>query len=206
VPTSNYEDNVFINCPFDPSYSELFPALVFVVKDCGFVPRCALEASDSSESRIQKLYRIISESKYGIHDLSRTELGANRLPRFNMPLELGIFLGAKTFGSRPHREKGCLILDRSKFRYQKFCSDLAGNDPKSHANRPRTAVIVVRNWLKDIRREELLPGGEKIYERYRAFKRDLPLLCSSSSLNCNALAFNDLTTIMDEWLRANPLS
>jgi len=39
---------------------------------------------------------IIRDSQFGIHDVSRVELDdANRLPRFNMPLELGLFLRAK---------------------------------------------------------------------------------------------------------------
>jgi hypothetical protein len=42
---------------------------------------------DGSETRIDKLYRIVEASRFGIHDLSRTELDAvNNLPRFNMPL------------------------------------------------------------------------------------------------------------------------
>lgn len=39
-----------------------------------------------------------------------------------MPLELGIFLGAKRFGTGEQKKKACLILDRDPFRYQKFTS------------------------------------------------------------------------------------
>ena len=54
---------------------------------------------DGGQTRIDKLYGLIEACRYGIHDLSRTELDATpRLPRFNMPLELGIFLGAKRYG------------------------------------------------------------------------------------------------------------
>jgi len=42
-----HEDSVFVNCPFDEEYEELFDAIVFAVHDCGFVARCALEAIDS---------------------------------------------------------------------------------------------------------------------------------------------------------------
>jgi hypothetical protein len=86
--------DVFINCPFDADFLPRFQALVFAVRACGFRVRCALEMDDGGETRIDKLYRIIEESRYSIHDLSRTELDpVNALPRFNMPLELGIFLG-----------------------------------------------------------------------------------------------------------------
>jgi len=48
---------------------------------------------------VDKLYGLIEACRYGIHDLSRTELDkSHQLPRFNMPLELGIFLGARRYG------------------------------------------------------------------------------------------------------------
>jgi hypothetical protein len=123
-----YEDRVFVNCPFDEEYEELFDAIVFAVHDSGFVARCALEASDSGEARIDKILAIIAKCKFGIHGISRTELSKNtKLPRFNMPLVLGLFLGAKTFGRRGPRAKVCLILDRQKYRYQKFCSEIFFN-------------------------------------------------------------------------------
>ncbi len=202
---SRYEYNVFINCPFDPQYSELFPCLVFAVKDCGFIPRCALELNNSGEARIEKLYRIIRESKYGIHDISRTELNRHGLPRFNMPLELGIFLGASKYGVNKQKRKICLILDRKQYRYQNFCSDLAGNDLQAHKDSPRQAVIIVRDWFRNANRRTEFPGGETIYKRYKAFEKDLPLLCDTKLLNRNALLFNDLTTMIDEWLESNPL-
>jgi hypothetical protein len=90
---NNYLNNVFINCPFDSDYLELRNALVFTIFDCGFIPRCALEEDDGGMVRFEKIKQIIKESKFGIHDLSRTELDIeNYLPRFNMPLELGVFI------------------------------------------------------------------------------------------------------------------
>jgi hypothetical protein len=120
---AQYEQSVFVNVPFDNRYVKLFHALVFAVHDCGFVCRCALESDDGSDVRFDKLVTIIRSCRYGIHDISRTTLdGANRLPRFNMPLELGLFLGAKRFGSAEQQRKTCLILERDPYRYQKFCS------------------------------------------------------------------------------------
>jgi hypothetical protein len=200
-----YDKSVFINCPFDRQYAKLFPALVFTVQDCGFIARSALETSDSGESRIEKLYRIILESQYGIHDLSRTELNKDRLPRFNMPLELGIFLGAKKFGSGKQKQKICLILDREKFRYQKFCSDLSGNDPMAHQNHPAAAVRLVRDWLQDTNQTTRFPGGDSIFRRYTLFEKDIPPLCASQRLRREDLTFNDLTFIIQRWLTAHPL-
>lgn len=118
---------MFLNVPFDRRYRDLFNALVFTIHHCRFVARCALEVDDGSQVRVDKLYGIIDECQYGVHDLSRVTLdSANRLPRFNMPLELGIFLGAKRFGGAHHRNKRALILDRDQWRYQTYCSDIAG--------------------------------------------------------------------------------
>ena len=103
---SRLQEQVFINVPFDRQYTKLFRALVFAVEDCGFHARCALDTEDGGQPRIHRLYKIIRESSLGIHDISRTTLdGSNRLPRFNMPLELGLFLGAKHFGDRLQRKK-----------------------------------------------------------------------------------------------------
>ena len=52
------------------------------------MPRSTLEHDDASQVRIEKIYRLIGSSAFGIHDVSRTEPDAeNQLPRFNMPLE-----------------------------------------------------------------------------------------------------------------------
>ena len=109
MKSTHYNDNVFINCPFDLAYKPLLDAIVFAVHDCGFVARCALEEGDASQVRIDKIYSIIEDCRYGIHDISRTELDeTSRLPRFNMPLELGIFLGAKRFGIEEQDKKNAL--------------------------------------------------------------------------------------------------
>src|SRR5439155_11331848 len=105
--------SVFINCPFDDRYQPIFEAVVFCVSACGFLPRCTKELTDAADVRIDNICKLIRECNYSIHDVSRTEGCRSALPatRFNMPLELGIFLGAKRFGGRSS-QKRCLILDR----------------------------------------------------------------------------------------------
>ena len=201
-----YSDRVFLNVPFDPRYQKLFDALVFTVHDCGFVARCARESEDSSVVRVGKLYDIIERCRYGVHDLSRTGLdSANRLPRFNMPLELGIFLGAKHFGRGRQRQKSCLILDRDRYRYQVFCSDIAGQDIRAHQNRVEDAITVVRNWLRSARGGGvLIPGGGRIAQRYVSFRIELPAMCQRAGLDHRGLDFLDYRTMVTGWLRANP--
>jgi hypothetical protein len=202
VPTricADFDKNVFINCPFDPEYRELLGAAVFTVLDCGFIPRCALEISDSGETRIQKLLKIIADCKFGIHDLSRTELDKiNNLPRFNMPLELGIFLGAKAFGNRSHQSKRCIILDTEKHRYAKFISDIAGQDVSSHDNTVDKLIATLRDWLCT-HSHLSLPGGDHIKQRYKAFKRALPKICVQLNQKPSKLTFKDRVNAIKVW-------
>ena len=126
---ASYAASVFINCPFDDQYRPMLFAAVFAILDCGYQPRCAQEVEDGGDVRIEKIRRIIEACKFGIHDISRTELSeGNALPRFNMPFELGIFLGARYFGQGDQAKKFSLIVDRERFRYQQFLSDIAGQD------------------------------------------------------------------------------
>jgi hypothetical protein len=58
MKASKYNENVFINCPFDANYKPLLDAILFAVFDCGFVARCALEEDDGSQIRVQKIFDI----------------------------------------------------------------------------------------------------------------------------------------------------
>lgn len=199
---TRFADNVFLNCPFDSAYSSIFDATVFAVFDCGYVARCALEIDDASQVRIEKIGRIIAESKFGIHDISRTQLDSRtRLPRFNMPLELGMFLGAKRFGTKQQNSKNCLILDREPYRYQKFISDIAGQDIYAHNNKPKTVIKIVRNWLGASSNRWSIPGGTEIYRRYGEFREALPELCAEIRIGVKELTFNDYANLVSEWLR-----
>ena len=202
MDAEQYRLQVFINCPFDRAYRKLFYAIVFAVHDCGYIARSALEISDASEVRLTKIFRIISECRLGIHDISRTELDRrSRLPRFNMPLELGMFLGAKEFGKARQRAKICLVLDRSLHRYEKFCSDIKGCDISAHRRSPEVAVETVRNFLRDTQPRVSMPGGKLIYRRYAKFLKALPLLCEESGVRVNDLTFNDYATFVSRWLK-----
>lgn len=199
---AGYERHVFINVPFDRPYRKLLDALVFAVHACGLTARCALEADDSAEVRLDKIYRIISECRFGIHDLSRTTLdSANRLPRFNMPLELGVFLGARRFGKGDQRRKCCLILDRERYRFQKFCSDISGQDIRAHGKDAGTAMRVVRDWLQpNLGPSRPVPGAQAIVTEYLAFRRTLPRICTQRGLTVGALTFLDYRLLVEEWL------
>jgi len=203
MENADYNDSVFINCPFDESYKRMFDAIVFAVFDCGFRARCTLEEEDASQIRIEKIYSIVSDCRYGIHDISSTDLDpTSNLPRFNMPLELGIFLSAKRFGTKNHRRKKCLVLDSKKYRYQRFISDISGQDVKAHENNPEKVVKIVRDWLRNASRRITMPGGTTIWRHYKAFVDNLPEMCNQCRLDVNELIFNDYAWLVVEWLKA----
>ncbi len=196
----DYSRSVFINCPFDDGYREMFQAIVFCVVRCGFKARCALEIDDGSQVRIDKIFRIIETCKFGIHDLSRTEIDTQTaLPRFNMPLELGIFLGAKRYGTGFVRDKSALILDAETYRYQKFISDIAGQDVRAHERDVGKAIAGVRDWLQATKTGGHLPGPAEILSAHKLFNSDLPQICERAKLRMGELTFNDLTNAIYDW-------
>ena len=83
-----------------------------------------------------------------------------------MPLELGLFLGAKAYSSEPKQKaRRCLILDTEPYRYQKFVSDIAGQDIRAHEGGPRKALILTRNWLATVCKRKL-PGPSELERLY----------------------------------------
>lgn len=203
ISSAQFRHSVFINCPFDATYQPLFHAIVFAVQLAGFKPRCAREGTNAVTVRLQKIMEIISECKYGIHDISNTELGSNRLPRFNMPFELGLDLGAQRFGSSRHGSKCHLVLDRDEYRYQRFISDINGLDISPHSKSVKRTINQVRDWLSTESGIDTMSGGDYMYWRYRAFQKELPGLCKQWKRNINKLTFGDFTHIARIWLEEN---
>ncbi len=173
----------------------------------GFRSRCALEASNAGNVRINKIQNIIAECKYSIHDLSRTQLDkTHRLPRFNMPFELGMDLGCKRFGKAHEQEKVVLVMDIESFRYQKFISDISGQDVYAHGGTQIGIVSEVREWLRpelDPTRA-IIPSGAEILTRFRQFKRVLPSICQRLHWDPIRLSFVDYAFAVASWISANP--
>lgn len=168
--TTEFDRNVFINCPFDLDYHELLQPLLFVIVVLGFRPRIALERSDSGELRLTKIVQIVGESRFSIHDLSRLRAGAaGEFYRLNMPFELGVEYGGRLFGRGRLREKRCLILEEQPFEFMRALSDLAGVDVKSHRSEPRELVRHVRNWFVETVGSRNVPSDAKMWEGFVDF-------------------------------------
>jgi hypothetical protein len=202
-----YDDHVFINCPFDDGYRPLFQAILFAVHACGMVARSALEVENGAEVRIEKIARIISECRHGIHDLSRVEPDPRSgLPRMNMPFELGLFLGAARFGNAGQKRKTCIIFDREKYRYQQFLSDIAGQDIRGHGGSTAELIRAIRNALATTLPDDVsLHSGRLMAERYARFQQDLPHLCRLLGLDEDDLGHRDLALLLTAWIEGNPV-
>ena len=200
--TRGYDNSVFINCPFDEGYGEIMQAIIFTVYSCGFIPRSALEEENGLSNRLSKIENIIDECKFGIHDISRIENGKNMLPRFNMPFELGIFFGAKRYGNKKQKSKVALILEREKYLYQQYISDLSGIDTKAHYNDYKTAIKIVRDWIKANARVDSVDGHLTIIRNFTAFREYiLPLAISRTGLELRDLSFNDFCVIVESSMK-----
>ncbi|WP_375404603.1 hypothetical protein [uncultured Sphingomonas sp.] len=192
---SAHSASVFINCPFDRGYQPLFDAIVFAVAYCGFIVSSALEVVDSGELRLAKIVKLIEESSFSIHDISRIEPDGNTgLPRFNMPIELGIAIGMKYLGRKALREHRILVLDGAlkteRFRYQAFASDLAGTDIGSHEGRPILAIEAVRDFLASAANYPV-PHADAIGDALNEFELTLPEVALANKQRVEKLTFVD---------------
>jgi hypothetical protein len=193
--------DVFINCPFTDDYRAHFEAIVFTVVRSGFTPRCARESDDGGEVRFEKICRIIRECPYSVHDISKTELDPHsKLPRFNMPFELGLFLGAKRFGGPSNKRKRTLIFDRDPFRYQSYISDIAGQDIHPHNGDVGTLIRELAAWLRDEAGDPKVPGGTIVARQHGEFIADLPAIAEDMGLEVSELTFKDLVAIIARWV------
>lgn len=198
---ANYNDRVFINCPFDSDYMPLLQAIVFGIYRCGFYPVCALEEDDGTDNRLDKIERCIESCRYGIHDISRTEVNTNNYPRFNMPFEIGLFFGAKRYGDRMQKNKNALIFERVKYSYLECISDLKGIDAKAHNNDPDTVLEKIRNWLTAASRRTTIPGVNKLRRDFKEFKAELPAILNDLGIDGEEILYNDYCQIVEEAIK-----
>lgn len=128
--------SVFLNVPFDRAYEPLFVALIAGLTILGLRPRCVLEIAERGEGRLQRIVTLLRLCQVSIHDLSRVQssmINGRRVPRFNMPFELGQAVMLRVF--QPHDVH---VLESTPHRLALSVSDLGGIDPLIHGNNPKT--------------------------------------------------------------------
>jgi len=161
---------VFLNIPYDEKFERLFVAYIAGISALGLVPHATLEIPTSTR-RLEKILRLARSCKYSVHDLSRVELsprktGKPRVPRFNMPFELGVCVadGTRTGTKKPN----WFVFETVDMRVDKSLSDLKGTDPKIHGGR----IQGVFGELRDVfRRRGKQPTVKQMSRVYRELRK-----------------------------------
>lgn len=96
-----------------------------------------------------------------------------------------------------------MVMDREPYRYQKFISDVAGQDVDNHNGSHEEASRCVRNWLRTESRRTNIPGSAEILRRYQQFQQQLPTICLNMQIQVQELTFADFLHAVFEWLKTN---
>jgi hypothetical protein len=193
---------VFINCPFDNHFFPLLKSLLFTLIYLDFEPQIS-ETADCGQVRINRIKKLMKNSQYSIHDLSRMDaLKKGELPRFNMPFECGMDFGFKLSGKKVMNKKKFLILEKKKYRYQKVISDISGNDIRSHKNNPENLIRATRDWFAI--NNTKADYAKEIWLAYNEFIFDYEGIIASKGCNPNdifSLTFKDVIINMRTWIK-----
>ena len=200
-----FDRSVFVNCPFDDDFAPILQAIAFCITDLGFYPRLAPENADNATNRLDRVLELVRGSKYGIHDLSRCKsTEADECARLNMPFELGIDHGCRKFGGGQLTGKAILILEATRYDYQKGLSDIAGWDIHPHGGDYIEAVRSVRTWL--VRQAGAAAvGASRILGNYAAFQEwywECELALGASEDDIKAYPTVQMVEAMREWVDA----
>ena len=209
--SATYNRSVFVNCPFDEQYKPLLHATLFAIHDCGFVARIATEDVGGREARLAKICRLITQSRWSIHDLSRVQAsGRTKLPRFNMPFECGLAYGAMTFGPQGQARRDMLVMTAVPFQDKATLSDLSGIDPSYHENSIPKLIAAVRRFLAAKSQAGTVRGAAAISRRLLNFEHRLPqaVRAVANSVSYREIKsfdyLNDWLHLATSWMIANP--
>lgn len=198
IAESEYEKNVFLNCPFDDDYAPLLRPLLFTVVQFGFHPRIASERSDSGENRLSKICSLIDESRNSIHDLSRLKASEEgEFYRLNMPFEFGIDYGCRVFGKEHHAGKRFLVLAGGPYDYRRSLSDASGIDIKHHDEEPAKMVRQVRDWFVETVGLRRIPSATKMWQDFAEFMADFYEQRKSEGFSGEDLAMMPVPELLD---------
>jgi hypothetical protein len=177
--------SVFLNVPYDKQFEDLYLAYIVGLTQLGLKINATLAVPN--QGRLERIVELIEESDVSVHDLSRIELSLG-IPRFNMPLELGLALFRSHVTKGRHR---AFIFERKAFRTQQSTSDINGIDPQVHNGTVKGVMAGLRNIFYQSE-ETTVP---EMLSSFRAVKFKLPELrrnAGSESL-FEASIFKDLS-------------
>ena len=120
-------NGVFLNIPYDVEFSGLYIAYIVGLFQLDLVPHIASEIP-GGKRRLDRIFELIQSCRYSIHDLSRVEVSVSptAVPRFNMPLELGMTITWANLHPKSHIWS---VWESEPYRLQRSANDLNGTDP-----------------------------------------------------------------------------
>jgi hypothetical protein len=167
VPRSKRIESVFLNIPYDGPFENLYLAYIVGLTQLGLRINATLAVPN--QGRLEAIIGLIEQSNFSIHDLSRIELSSG-IPRFNMPVELGLALYRSWITKGRHR---VYIFESNRYRAQSSTSDVNGIDPEIHHGTPKGLMAGLRNIFRQPGDVTTVP---ETLASYRAVKRKLPEL------------------------------
>ena len=185
MPGKRRIESVFLNIPYDVAFENLYLAYIVGLTQLGLAINAALAVP--SQGRLTTIIELIDESDFSIHDLSRVEVSRG-VPRFNMPVELGLALYRSHITNGQHR---VFIFERKQYRAQRSTSDVNGIDPQIHNGTVRGLMGGLRNIFRQPQDVTTVP---EMIASYRAVKQRIPEMrrnAGSKSL-FEAAIFQDL--------------
>ena len=160
-------ESVFLNIPYDVAFEDLYLAYIVGLSQLGFKINVTLAVPN--QGRLDTIVKLIEASSASVHDLSRVELSKG-LPRFNMPLELGLALYHSRATRGAHQVH---VFDRKPYQAQRSTSDVNGIDPQIHHGRPSDLMVGLRNLFRQPGDVTTVP---QMIASYRSVKRKLPAI------------------------------
>jgi hypothetical protein len=164
---SRHIESVFLNIPYDAEFEDLYLAYIVGLTELGL--KLNLTLAVPNDRRLDTIIDLIEESNFSIHDLSRIE-SSKGIPRFNMPLELGLALYRAKTSRGKHR---VYVFESEAYRAQRSTSDINGLDPQIHGGTPKGVMAGLRNIFFQ---PANMPTVDEMIESYNTVKMSLPRL------------------------------
>ena len=179
-------ESVFLNIPYDREFEDLYLAYIVGLTQLGLHVNATVAVPN--QGRLETIIGLIEESNSSIHDLSRIELSKG-IPRFNMPVELGLALHRSHVTKGRHR---VYVFESKTYRAQRSTSDINGIDPKIHHGTAKGVMAGLRNIFRQPGDVTTVP---EMLISFRAVKRKLPALRLNAGEKSlfEASVFQDLT-------------
>ena len=180
---------VFLNLPYDAQFERLCFAYICAVASFGLIPRATLEIPGTR--RLDRILELIEECPFSLHDLSRVQLSppVPRLPRFNMPFELGL---AVVWQRRSRNKHLWYVFETRRYRVERSLSDLAGTDIYIHGGTIQGVIAQVSNAFIRGKRKPTFPEMLTVYRTLRAALPSILAKSGSSTVFEGARAFRDV--------------